>query len=233
MRDSQHPPRGNIRALLEFLSVRNLTASIADLEHELEAKTAAESVEIVSRAGLTPVLMRDAIIARSQLGRLSDLIHASAISLVLERVLEPDETIVVRPSLAAGNDPSRPFDLETDRRVAEFKLAMWKGADAMRKRQVLKDLVALSLDTTPRRKQLFVIGSSPARFLRSTRATCDWGLNRSSPKLRQRFVEAFGPLDLPIPEFVRSHGSRVEIIDLTELAPDLFSDLTTDSDIRE
>ena len=42
-------------------------------------------------------------------------------------MLEPGERLANRPSLAAGNDPSRTFDLETDRRVAEFKLAIWNG----------------------------------------------------------------------------------------------------------
>ncbi|MFF2516540.1 hypothetical protein [Streptomyces sp. NPDC058086] len=101
-------------------------------------------------------------------GRLNDLIHAAGIVLALPHLLEDGEEIAVRPSLAAGNDPHRPFDLETDRRVAEFKLARWRGADAMRKRQTFKDLVMLAADRTGRRAELFVVGPEPGRFMRSS-----------------------------------------------------------------
>jgi hypothetical protein len=64
-----------------------------------------------------------ALTGRESLGRLNDLIHAAGIVVALPHLLEDGEEIAVRPSLAVGNDPSRPFHLETDRRVAEFKLA--------------------------------------------------------------------------------------------------------------
>ena len=71
-----------------------------------------------------------------------------------------------RPSLAAGNDPTRPFDVETDRRVAEFKVGIWSGTgtDAMRKRTVFHDLVNLAADTSGRRAELYVAGSHRCDF---------------------------------------------------------------------
>lgn len=66
---------------------------------------------------------------------MSDLIHAAAIVVLLPRLLGEGEVVTNRPSLAAGNDPARPFDLETNLRVAEFKLSQWAGADAMTKRK--------------------------------------------------------------------------------------------------
>ena len=86
-------------------------------------------------------LLAAALTVRSQVGRLNDVIHACTIALALPHILEPGEQIAVRPSLGAGNDASRPFDLETDRRVAEFKVAQWKGKDTMRKRTLVSDLV--------------------------------------------------------------------------------------------
>lgn len=78
-------------------------------------------------------LLRSAFYARAEFGRINDLIHAAAIALALPHLLATGE-VLKRPSLAAGNDPSRPFDVETDRRVAEFNLGdgmvMMRGESA-------------------------------------------------------------------------------------------------------
>jgi len=135
--------------------------------------------------------------------------------------MEPGE-VLYRPSLAAGNDPSRPFDVETTLRVAEFKLARWDGSDAMRKRQLFKDLVHLAADTSERSAELFVLGELPLRFLRRTRSSAGWALDRF-PAARKLFGERFGTLDVPISDFVKGPGSRVKVIDLEERMPALFA----------
>ncbi|MDX6319012.1 MAG: hypothetical protein QOD35_2412 [Nocardioidaceae bacterium] len=91
-------------------------------------------------------------------------------------LLRPSDQLAKRPSPAAGNDPTRPFDLETDRRIAEFKLAVWSasGSDAMRKRGVFKDLVHLAADDSGRRAELYLAGPKPLRFLRGSRSTAAW-----------------------------------------------------------
>ena len=118
---------------------------------------------------------------RRKLGRVNDLIHASAIALMLPTLLDDDEVVQGRPSLAAGNDPTRPYDLQTNKRIAEFKLAQWAGADAMRKRGVFKDLVHLASDDSGRRAQLLVVGQAPIKFLRESTSPARWG-TRSRPK---------------------------------------------------
>lgn len=90
--------------------------------------------------GMTEELLEAALLVRQHAGRINDLIHAMMIVRALPKILEPGERIARRPSLASGNDPSRKFDLETDRRVAEFKAAGWKGRDTMRKRMLVADL---------------------------------------------------------------------------------------------
>ncbi len=154
-------------ALARFIQDEPLTAKIADIEHELNGCGRGEVGPIISARGVSPDLLRGALLVRSRLGRINDLINAAAISLALPELLEPNE-VLRRPSLAAGNDPSRPYDVETDRRVAEFKLARWDGHDAMRKRQVFKDLVHLAAaDTSGRRAELYVLG--PAHDLPTAR----------------------------------------------------------------
>lgn len=50
---------------------------------------------------------------REAFGKLSDIIHATAIALALPQILKPGETLI-RPSLAAGKSPDRLFDLESN-----------------------------------------------------------------------------------------------------------------------
>jgi hypothetical protein len=74
---------------------------------------------VTAAAGLTEDLLRTALIVRRDVGRVSDVIHATVIALTLPKILEPGEVISNRPSLGPGDDKTRPFDLETNRRIAE------------------------------------------------------------------------------------------------------------------
>ena len=105
-----------------------------------------------------------AVQTRQKLGRLNDLIHTAGISLILPRLLVKGERLANRPSLAAGNDASRPFDVETDLRIMEFKFGVWQpGLNASRKRAVFHDLVHLAADQSGRRASSSSSGLSQRR----------------------------------------------------------------------
>lgn len=212
--------RDEVDALLIFLSRVPLTVAIRNLEAALEGCDGQTAGEEAAAAGVDTGLLTAAVAMRRQLGRLNDLIHASAIALVLPQLLEPGEVVQGRPSLAAGNDPARPYDLQTDGQVAEFKLAHWAGADAMRKRGVFQDLVHLASDDSIRRAQLFVVGEAPIHFLRTSTSAASWGLDRATT-LRATFQERFGSLTMPIRDFTAGPGARVELVDLRPLLPEL------------
>ncbi|MDW8471490.1 hypothetical protein PV413_22405 [Streptomyces scabiei] len=142
------------------------------------------------------------------------MIHACGILHVLPHILGDEERITVRPSLRAGNDPSRPYNLETDQRIAEFKLARWRGPDAMRKRQTFKDLVMLGADTSGRRAELFVIDPEPRRFLATSTSTAAWALDRSPGALRT-FTTVFGTPNMSVAQFTATHAAHVQITDLS------------------
>lgn len=208
-----------IAALLTFLEAP-LTTTIGQLEHQLADQAGDDVRSIVESHGITADLLSAALIARERLGRINDIIHAAAIAVVLPHLLDPDE-LLRRPSLAAGNDPTRPFDVETDRRIAEFKLARWRGADAMRKRQSFKDLVELAAEPSNRERHLCVLGGQPIHFLRTSKSTAAWALDRF-PTVQSRFVETFGPLETPIHVFTKNQANHVELIDLEKRWPALF-----------
>ncbi|WP_051165333.1 hypothetical protein [Nocardia testacea] len=208
--------------LSRFLTDHDLTAHLAASEAALQHAGSATTREVIAEYGFSEDLLDAALAVRAQVGRLNDVIHATVIARVLPLILEEGEIVVRRPSLGAGNDRSRPFDLETDHRIAEFKVAQWKGADAVRKRGVVSDLVHLALDESGRRAQLFVVGARPVRFLTTSKSTIEWALGRSSPHTRTRFEQRFGPAsNFTIAEFVRVHGERIELVDLETLVPSL------------
>lgn len=208
--------------LSDFLGTANLTAQLAQVESELVETTADDAGEVAAQHGFTQELLAAALSVRAKVGRLNDVIHASTIALTLPHILEPGEQVTNRPSLGAGNDPTRPFDLETDRRIAEFKVAQWKGADTMRKRGVVADLVHLALDDSGRRAQLYVVGELPGRFLTTSTSTVTWMLGRSSPKTRERFAERYGQdSTMTVAEFTAGPAAHIELVDLRTLVPGL------------
>ncbi|APE38278.1 hypothetical protein BOX37_12615 [Nocardia mangyaensis] len=213
---------GSFATLSRFLADHDLTAHLAAAEADLQHAGSEASRDVTTRYGFSDDLLDAALAVRAHVGRLNDVIHATVIARVLPAILEEGEAVIRRPSLGAGNDPSRPFDLETDRRIAEFKVAQWKGADTMRKRGVVSDLVHLALDESGRRAQLFVVGALPVKFLTASKSTIAWALGRSSPHTRARFEQHFGPAsDFTVADFVRVHGRRIELVDLAALVPSL------------
>lgn len=210
-----------VDVLAEFVGTEELTGRIAALESQLLNVTDANAAEVVATAGIRLETLLAALTVRNRLGRVSDVVHAAVIALALPYLLEPGEAVSNRPSLAAGNDPTRPFDLETTHRVAEFKVSVWKGADAMRKRGVFADLVHLALDDSGRRAQLFVVGDEPRRFLESSKSSASWGFTRGSAHLKQRYTDRFGSLETPIAEVRSTHAAHVEIINLGTVIPGL------------
>lgn len=216
--------------LAAFLTGGRLTGVVADLEHELDGTDASGAAAAAQSAGMHPELLTAALLVRRDLGRLNDLVHAAAISLALPLILGPGERLANRPSLAAGNDPTRLFDVETNMRVAEFKLSLWSGTDAMRKRGVFHDLVHLAADGSGRRPELYVAGALPLRFLRSSLSTAGWALNRGADSTRELFLDRFGSLDMSIRDFTAGPASRVRLFDLAEMLPqvrDALSDRQT------
>lgn len=224
-RQEQNPATGPglaFEVLSDYLADRGLTDRLAEAEADFAGADVGSASAIVRELLFTEDLLDAALDVRRNVGRLNDVIHATVIARTLPLILEDGEQITVRPSLGAGNDPSRPYDLETDRRIAEFKVAQWKGADTMRKRGAFKDLVHLALDRSDRRAELYVVGPLPGRFLSGSSATARWALERSGKSIRDRFDEAFGDRpDMTVAEFRAGPAAHVAVIDLATLLPSL------------
>lgn len=214
------PLHDHVSTLLTYLARLPLTTAVAQLEQALEGADRDTAAQIAIDGAIDEQLLKAAVMVRRELGRISDVIHASAIVALLPTLLGHGERIVGRPSLAAGNDPSRRYDLETDERVAEFKFSEWKGADAMRMRGTFKDLVHLAAHDDDRRPEMYVIGERPLRWLRNSSSPASWALDRAT-STRLLFEQQFGPLTTTVAEFTAGPGGRVKLVDLVDLLPAL------------
>src|SRR4051794_20155821 len=210
-----------LAAVGSFLGKAPLRDTVSELEVALAGCGPEQAAAVAEAHGVTGELFRSALGARDSLGKISDLIHAAAIALALPHILQPGETLV-RPSLAAGNTPARLFDVETNRRIAEFKLARWDGNDGGRQQPTVKDLVRLAADASGREAELYVRGSRPIAWLKSTRSSVRQQLRRYRNELAG-FEGTFGNPDVAVSAFMAGDGAHVQIIDIEQRLPELFA----------
>jgi hypothetical protein len=148
----------------------DLTGTLARIEAAVRGGSAARLEEALVSFGASENALTSAGQLKRAVGQLNVVIHALGILLCLPKILEPDE-IVAYVSLGAGNTGRR-FDLETDRRVGEFKFIRWQGgAETIRQNVLFKDFYLLAEHDTPKRKYLYVLGTHhPLKFLNGGRA---------------------------------------------------------------
>jgi hypothetical protein len=77
--------------LAEFLADGRLTGVVASLEQALSGTGAQEAADAALGAGFEPALLEAALLIRRDVGRLNDLVHATAITLTLPIILKPGE----------------------------------------------------------------------------------------------------------------------------------------------
>ncbi len=197
----------------------DLGARIADLEWSVKGCNGMRCREKSANAGVSSALLTAAYAVKRAAGQINIVVHAVGGLLLLPQILEHDEKIE-SVSLGAGNT-GRDFDLETDRRVAEFKFIHWRGgAETMRKKSLFKDFCRLAEADTNKRKELYVLGTShPLRFLRSGTALSSV-MSKDVPLLNQ-FREKYGDQYATVGEYYAAHEGNVSIIDAAPLLPEL------------
>jgi hypothetical protein len=158
-----------------------------------------------------------ALLIKRMSGQINVLVHAIGILNALPFILEDGE-IVESLSLGAGNT-GRLHDLETDRRVAEFKFITWRGADTIRQNSLFADLFNLANNPTNKAKVLYVVGKNlPLKFLENRRAL-DSVLKDG--RLAARFRAANGEQFLTVREYYDTVRDDVQMVDLVGIVPGL------------
>lgn len=220
MRTSNEPIadlRDAIRALQEF-SGTSLRGQLAYIEAALVGCTALECGERNKAFAAADRTMSAAATIKDVVGEINVIIHALGILLCLPRILDADERIEY-VSLGAGNT-GRPFDLETNKRIAEFKFIRWRGGpEAIRQNGLFKDFFNLAEAETPKRRCLYVLDKKrPLSFLKGSRALSSV-LNVHA--VRQRFFQLVGENYTTVGQYYADRCDSVEIVDVSPLVPQL------------
>lgn len=197
----------------------SLTQRISAIETALVGYDKRACEEIYSSLNITAELFGSAVTVKRLAGQIHVLIHAIGILLVLPHILEAEERIEAL-SLGAGN-AGRPFDLETNRRVAEFKFIHWKGgAESIRQNSLFKDYYLMAEYPTTKAKYLYVIGSKhPLKFFNGGRAL--ESVFSKNNKLWQEFQAKYGTQFTRVCDYYDFRKSVVQLVDVATMIPQL------------
>lgn len=206
-------------AQLEFFSTpAHLTRRISELETALVRVRGGSTRDLLTSEGIDNSILEAAVAIKQAAGQVNVSIHALGIALALPHLMEKDEEII-SVSLGAGNTGRR-FDLETDRRVAEFKFIAWRGgAESIRQNGIFVDLLHLLQDSTSRKRFMYVVNKEvPERFLHGNRAIASVLSKNSSAATT--FQDLYGTRYTRVRDwYAREARGNVEIVDLRDVLP--------------
>ena len=197
----------------------DLTETLAQIEQKVRGVNVDDCAAVLARAHASHEALATASELKRVAAQINVTIHALGILLCLPKLLERPESVEY-VSLGAGNT-GRKFDLETDRRVAEFKFIRWRGGpESIRQNAAFKDFYELEACATSKRRCLYLLGTVQAlRFFRGGRAMKSV-LSRNE-ELRRRFYERFGERYRTVGDYFADHGDAVEIVDMSPWLPEL------------
>ncbi len=201
----------------------SLALSLSILENDLRGICKNDLGAFLTSRGIDSSLMSSALALKRAASQVNEIVHSVGIMLALPRILEDDE-IIEMLSLGAGNT-GKPFDVETNLRIAEFKFIDWKGGpESIRQNQLFKDFYLLAEFDTPKRRYLYVVGDEhPLRFLNGGRAL-ESVMSRNS-KLWEDFRHRYGDQFSVVSEYYAYRKSHIKLVDLAKLVPDIVRTL--------
>lgn len=208
-----------VRGLARFGVGAQLTARIASLEWELRGLDRRGVARPLELAHADREVLKGALLVKDVSRQVDVIIHALGILQALPALLEDGE-VIESMSLGAGNT-GRLHDLETDRRVAEFKFIAWQGGpESIRQNGLFIDVFRLAEFDTTKRRQMFVVGTQhPLKFLTGGRAIKSV-LSRSS-KAAEDFAALHGERFVRVRDYWATVRDRVELVDVTTYVPQL------------
>jgi len=206
------------RLITGFCTDGDLKARIAHLECHLASRCRGEVPSLLCDEKIDHDVLDAAFLLKSLTGQINVVIHTVAVLVSLPHILDEGE-VVQYASLGAGNT-KRQFDLETDRRVAEFKLIQWQGgAESERHTQLFKDLFNLVEYSGDKKRCLYLLGTDLAlKFLKSDRKL-DSVLTRKA--IREKFYGRHGSAYETVSQYYADVEGLVEIWDLRKIVPEL------------
>lgn len=205
--------------MLEVFRGESLSDTVMALETSFVGATVQTIPSIASQSRISADLLIAALIVKRNASQINEIVHTLGILLALPGILEPGER-VESLSLAAGNT-GKGFDLETDRRVAEFTFIQWQGgAEVIRQNKIFKDFYFLAEAETMKRRELYLMGAQHAdRFFNSRRGIAK--ILDNNAKLGAAFRERHGAKFAHVRDYYVVKKDIVAVVDVTPHLPRL------------
>ena len=115
----------DVYRLVESFKKDSLASSLSVLENNFQGIYRDDCEALLAAQGIDLSLMFAALALKQAASQVNEIVHAVGIMLALPHILENGE-VVETLSLGAGNT-GKPFDVETNLRIAEFKFIDWEG----------------------------------------------------------------------------------------------------------
>lgn len=201
-----------LRALATFQGA-SLTASLAEIERGIVGLNASKLAAYCSERGVDHSFIASAVSIKQLAGQINVIIHSAGILCALPQLLDRGE-VIESVSLGAGNT-GRKFDLETNKRVAEFKFIDWRGgAESIRQNGFFKDFYELAEYKGSKHRFLYVVDTNfPLRFLNSGRALSSV-LSRM-PSVLESIRTKYGADVVKVSDYYRLKQEKVAICDIS------------------
>jgi hypothetical protein len=229
----RHQPMTLVEAAkhIQHFEQNSLRRRIATLEQSFCQVDRAALAALYPQTGVEPELWTAAQLMKALAGQINVVVHATGILLSLPYILQEDEVIEAL-SLGAGNT-GVPFDLITNRRVAEFKFTHWRGGpESIRKNQLFKDFYLLAEADTSKERFLYVVDEHyPLKFLRSKRSLASV-LSRNNA-LWGAFQAHYGDRFVTVSDYYAYRQGLVTIVDLRKVVPHFMQRESDDTDSNE
>lgn len=205
-----------IKIVAGFSAKSMLTQRIAEIEAQLATKDSDSVSGFLNAAGIGQQALKGALRIKEAASQIDVVVHALGILTALPYILDQDERISYL-SLGAGNT-GKDFDLETDKRVSEYKFINWQGGpESIRQNGLFIDFFNLAKQETHKKKCLYVIDTKyPMRFLKGGRALNS--VLSKNQKAAMKFFSKYGDRYKVVSEYYRDFSHNVEIIDLKNIA---------------
>jgi hypothetical protein len=207
--------------VIDVFRGKSLTQHIATIERSLMQVSVTGCKSICDEQQITPDLLQAVITVKLAAAQIDVVLHAVGILVSLPRLLREGEVIETL-SLGAGNT-GKPFDLETNLRVAEFKFIDWKGGpESIRQNTLFKDFYLLAEAKTSKERFLYVNDATrPLRFLNGGRALSSVLSHESKlwTKMNEKYPHRFSV----VREYYEYRKDLVTVVDLGVELPELWA----------
>jgi hypothetical protein len=215
--DGMNDLLANASEVLQLFKGDSLSDNVAKLERDFVGASGSSVSLLLTRNVLTADLLAAALLIKRSASQINEIVHSLGILLALPSILDSDERVEAL-SLAAGNT-GKNFDLQTDKRIAEFTFIEWQGGpEVIRQNKVFKDFYFLAEAETDKVRELYVIGTQyVAKFFNSNRAIPR--ILAGNAKLGESFRARYGTQYSVVREYYRTKKEIVRIKDVTPYLP--------------